>query len=320
MSRLSGFRVALVLCAGLVAAAVLQSPSFGQESEQPQRLEPVEIQTSETPVDQQNTSSNTDVNVDTTSGERSLSEQVSEAEGRAPTSGQAAPLPVGETFILANQAYEEGRYPTAVELYSSLVDAGHDTAEVLFNLGNAHLRAGNLGRSVASYRRSLVRSPRDPETLDNLRFARNSARDAIAAPEPSAFARTLFFWHYGLSRAGLVKVGAVLSFLFWGMLIANLYRRDEILRWATGVVLLALLLVAGSIAAKSWIPNKIAVVLPPEVEVYSGTDRESVVRFELHAGTEVRASRESGGWVRIELPDGQQGWIESEHVDLVVVR
>ena len=37
---------------------------------------------------------------------------------------------MGETFILANQAYEEGRYATAVGLYSSLVAAGGDRLHV----------------------------------------------------------------------------------------------------------------------------------------------------------------------------------------------
>ena len=76
----------------------------------------------------------------------------------------------------------------------------------------------------------------------------------------------------------------------------------------------------GSLVAGVVAPTRVAVVVPQEIDVYSGTDRESVVRFKLHAGTEVRLAAERDDWLRIELPDGQQGWIEREHADVVVER
>jgi hypothetical protein len=42
-----------------------------------------------------------------------------------------------------------------------------------------------------------------------------------------------------------------------------------------------------------------------------------VVRFKLHAGTEVKVKDRRPGWLRIVLPDGQQGWVEEQWTELV---
>jgi hypothetical protein len=42
-----------------------------------------------------------------------------------------------------------------------------------------------------------------------------------------------------------------------------------------------------------------------------------VVRFKLHAGTELRIRDSRDGWLRIGLPDGQQGWIETAWAEQV---
>jgi len=64
-------------------------------------------------------------------------------------------------------------------------------------------------------------------------------------------------------------------------------------------------------------PERIAVVVPSEVEVRTGPGADALVRFKLHAGSEVAVREQREGWARIELPDGKQGWLELEHVELV---
>ena len=58
-------------------------------------------------------------------------------------------------------------------------------------------------------------------------------------------------------------------------------------------------------------------MLPREIDARAGNQSESVVRFKLHAGSEVLVRDESGGWLRIVLPSGEQGWIEAEQAEVV---
>jgi len=152
----------------------------------------------------------------------------------------------------------------------------------------------------------------------NLAFARRSTKDALAPPGPSPWLSTLFFWHYELSRRELAWAVLLLNLLFWSALAALLFRRrSPTLRWTAGALLLLLAATGGSLAVRHLWPTRVGVVLPQEIDAVSGPGSEAVVRFKLHAGTEVRVEDERGDWVRISLPDGQQGWVAADHVTVV---
>ena len=228
-----------------------------------------------------------------------------------------APDP-GEAFVHANTAYDAGEYGRAARLYGDLVARGHDDGRLYYNLGNAFLRGGELGRAIAAYRRAQTRRPRDQDIAANLGFARNSAKDALEPPGPSPILQTLLFWHHGLSRAELLRLTLAANALFWALAAFGLFRRgSEVLRWAIGASLLLLLAVGGSLAWRTLSPLRVAVVVPQEIDAHAGTNPDSVVRFKLHAGSEVRLVERREDWLRIELPDGQQGWIERQHAEIV---
>jgi tetratricopeptide (TPR) repeat protein len=220
--------------------------------------------------------------------------------------------------VAANTAYDEARYGRAVEAYSELLEHGVDDGRVHFNLGNAYLRNGELGQAIASYLRARARLPRNQDVVANLDFARKSTKDALAPPAPSPVMSTLFFWHYGFSSAELRRAAVALNLVFWLVLAAGLYRRSsEVLRWMALAALVLLLAVGGSLVARWAFPQRVAVVIPQEIEARSGNSSEDVVRFKLHAGTEVRVVERRGDWFRIALPDGQQGWVPGEQVEVV---
>jgi SH3-like domain-containing protein len=56
-------------------------------------------------------------------------------------------------------------------------------------------------------------------------------------------------------------------------------------------------------------------VLAEQVDVYSGPGSDYLVEFTLHAGAEVRVVERRGGWMRIALPGGLQGWVPEAAAD-----
>ncbi len=249
-------------------------------------------------------------------------EAVEPAADAAPGAGEAAPAPIvpGEAFVNASAAYEAGRFRDAIDLYRRLQDDGFENGHLHYNLGNAYLRNGELGQAVASFRRSLSFLPRDQDARANLQFARKSAQDAIAPPEPGAVARTLFFWHHSLSRSELATLVVVLNLALWAVLVLRIYRRaSETLRWIFIALLLALLTTGASLAVRHLRPQRVAVIVPQEVDVRSGTNANALVLFKLHAGTEVRVVDRRDQALRIVLPEaGRGGWIETRYAELVV--
>ncbi len=231
---------------------------------------------------------------------------------------QLPPREAGEIFLAGNAAYERGDFDTAITEYRRLIELDRADGRIHFNLGNAYLRNGELGRAIAEFRRGRNLRPRDEDIRANLQFGRESATDAILPPEPSPVLSTLLFWHYRMSRAELAALAVVFGLVFWGLAIVRLFRRrSEILGWlliAFGGLLLGSL---GSLAGHRFFTQPVAVIIPQEIEAYTAPDTESVVRFKLHAGTELRLRDEREGWLRITLPDGQQGWVEAVWAEVV---
>ena len=53
------------------------------------------------------------------------------------------------------------------------------------------------------------------------------------------------------------------------------------------------------------------VVLAKEVTVRSGNGINNTALFQLHDGAEFKITQQEGDWLKIELPDGKKGWIDS---------
>lgn len=229
-----------------------------------------------------------------------------------------SPALAAEVFLKANAAYEEGAYAKAAAGYQRLVREGFDDGRVQFNLGNALLRHGELGRAIASYLRSRAASPRDEDVRANLDFARQSTKDAIAPPEPSEVLSTLFFWHFALSHRELAIGLLAVNLIFWAVLALGLvWPSRELIRWASFLLLVLLLTLATSLLVHRFLDRPLAVIVPQEVSAHTAPEEGSVVRFKLHAGTELRVQDQRPGWMRVSLPDGQQGWIAEEWIELV---
>ena len=235
----------------------------------------------------------------------------------APAAAQGADNSDSPTLLVrANGAYDAGDYAQAAGSYEQLLARGADSGWLYYNLGNCYLRQGMLGRAVGAYRRAEIRLPRQSDVRANLRFARQQARDALAPAEPAPLLRTLLFWHYGLNYHELTAAAALFNGLFWGLAgLARWKRESELLRWSAvgaGVLLTA---VFSSMVLRRALPQEIAVVTQPEIEVHSGTNADTVVRFKLHEGTEAHVLDGDDAWLRIEISDGKQGWVSASEVN-----
>ena len=208
--------------------------------------------------------------------EGALEEVSSAAEGAPEVFAAALAL------ATANDAYEAGQYQISIENYEALLEQSFDTGLLHYNLGNAFLQQGDLGRAISSYLRASLRLPRDRDVQANLEFARQSRKDDLSPPQASAISRALFFWHYGLSRGELWRVMLISNLLFWGLLAARVFflPHSELYRWGVALVLMPLMAAAGSILMHRVAPSVVVVVIPPEVDVRSGTSDDTEVRFE----------------------------------------
>jgi hypothetical protein len=208
----------------------------------------------------------------------------------------------------------------ARDKFQTAVDAGIQNGRLYYNLGNTHLRLGEIGRAIASYRRAERLIPGDRRLAANLRFARSLRRDHITVAGEYALLRTVFFWHYSVPlriRAAAAMVGYG---LFWLLLIAHqLWPRVRVRHGA--LVCLALwVILLGSVVIdlRSHGAPTAGVLVADEVIVRKGNGESYGPQFEqpLHEGVEFRVVELRGTWVHIELADGNRGWVRADQLEL----
>jgi hypothetical protein len=226
----------------------------------------------------------------------------------------------GAQMAEANRLYEAGQFAEAVVAYQALVDAGVEDGALYYNLGNAHFKAGDLGRAILNYRRAQALLPRDPDVAANLQLARAQAVDRLETEDEGVVVglvrRVLVEWTT-LDEAAAITLGlwVVLCAL---IVTAILWPRGR-QGLTYGIAVMAVLLAVGMLSvgvrvseARSKAP---AVVVVTSAEVRSGPGEDYLTEFSLHAGAEIRVLEQRNGWVRIALPGDLQGWMPSGAVE-----
>ena len=230
----------------------------------------------------------------------------------------------GQMMAEANRRFERGEFAEAAQQYEALVGLGYRDAAVYYNLGNAYLEDGDLGRAVLNYLRAEELSPRDPDVIANLDLARNRTVDQLQAEGDSLVASVADF---GRQWATATEFG-VAALLLWAVagsavslsIIRPLMRRRAILRSvaaAAFVVMLGPLVLLLSMLYSNPYENT-GVVTAGTVEVLSGPGPQYGEEFALHSGAQVRLIDSRHGWLQVALPGGElEGWLPAYTVEAV---
>jgi tetratricopeptide (TPR) repeat protein len=227
-------------------------------------------------------------------------------------------LSAGELYFEANRAYKENRYQQAIDGYLELLGLGYVNGHVYYNLANAYLRSGQLGRAILNYERAMVLIPRDADLEFNLRYALDQTRDAISPTQN--FLRQAFFWLDDLTFNELLWSFGVLNIVFWGILVMRLFARPE---WTYYLLIIMMIfwLVVGISLGMKWHQlgtDLRAVILTDEVDVLAGPDSNDTILFKLHEGTIIHRERIEDGWSLIRLAENKRGWIKSADIEPIL--
>jgi tetratricopeptide (TPR) repeat protein len=220
------------------------------------------------------------------------------------------------SYADANRAYQDGRYAEAAERYEALVDRGVIHENLYYNLGNAYFRLGQLGPAIFNYERALRVDPDFQDAAYNLRLARSAAFGDVLdrldeAERDPMWIRAVTF----VSSGKLAIALAALSIVCFGVLLLIRVLASGLLRTAlvvgnsfAGVGLLACaVLLAGHIYFVERID--LGIVLDDEVVMREGASAIRAARGRLYAGLRVHVIDHEGGWLRVRLATGTEGWV-----------
>lgn len=226
-----------------------------------------------------------------------------------------------ETFFKrGNDLYNQGKYQEAITMYQKVIDQNKHSAELYFNLGNAHYKLNNIAPSVYNFEKALVLAPNDKDIKNNMAFTHKMMIDAIDVVPEVGFNKmfksavnTYTFDGWAKLSVGLA-VGFGIIFLLYYFASNTTQKR---LAFIASFLCLFLAIASLTFAfKKSELDNsdKPAIVFARESLVKSDPNTASSDLFRLHEGTKVQILETFDSWKKIKLTDGKIGWIPSEDI------
>lgn len=229
-----------------------------------------------------------------------------------------------DVMARANESYDRGEYAEAVQQYESLLDRGYEDTAIFYNLGNAYLETGDVGRAILNYLRARRLSPRDPDIADNLALALDMTVDRIEADRDSLVESVSYFGHRWATPNELgiaaILLWAAIGTAIGALIIWRAFPLRRAMRAATAFATVStamlFLLVASMTYANPY--DNTGVVTVASIEVVGGPGPQYSDEFTLHSGAQVRVAGSRHGWLKIELPGGElSGWVPSHSIEIV---
>lgn len=221
-------------------------------------------------------------------------------------------------FEEANAAYADGNYEEAVEKYNQILENDETAVAVHYNLGNTHYKLNHIAPSIYHYEKALQMAPEDEDVQNNIIFARNMALDAIEeTPETeiSGWMRSGLS-AFSISGWGWTGIAFMLLFVMF-FLIYYFSSRTLLKRIFFIAAMVCVVFAVGSIfmgySSKNLQESQdFAIIFSEEVEVRNEPNTRSSEAFILHEGTKVEVLEDFQEWSKIELANGNQGWMLQE--------
>ncbi len=218
-----------------------------------------------------------------------------------------------------DQALSKESYQAAAVKYQTLIDDGVQSWQMYFNLGNAYLQSGSLGRAIVNYERAAALTG-NPTVHANLEHARSLVQTEPPAelPQSTYEAAVAKLSAIPMSTVALV---AVFSWICFWVAISFRSRSWQRTLNLTGTVAAIMFLSAALLIADH----------NPEAETPEGivTSKQGVLRegngtafaprdgLPLEEGEEVRVLEHRGDWFNVKTQDGRQGWLSHSDVEAI---
>lgn len=266
------------------------------------------------------------------------------ASTQSPPAASVTPGAAATTDPLAAAHAAQGAYERGIELsrtdpaasqrafaesaagWERLRAEGFGGGALEFNLGNAYMQTGDLGRAIARYLAAERDLPGDADLAGNLAQARARVASSFERSGSTVLVDSVArAWHVvpADARQAIFWSGWI---AFWVLLAVRLASGPGTSATARAALATALWtagvaagLFGGSLLADEALRrmNPRAVLVDRDVVLRKGNGDgfEPAFAEALGPGVECTVLEERPGWLRVELPDGRTGWVRQAQAE-----
>jgi tetratricopeptide (TPR) repeat protein len=223
-------------------------------------------------------------------------------------------------FEAGNIAYKTGDYKTAIYEYESVIDARKHSADLYFNLGNCYFKLNKVAPAIYNYEKALVINPDYYQAENNIQVAQKLLVDDIKIIKKVGFALWLqkgtSAYHYNTWAWIAVYLGGLflLFFCVYYFVDKTIIKR---LFFIAMIVVLIMILISLFCAVfeknrdQSERPAIVFAAISPLKKAPKTISKDIII---LHEGTKVFVLEAKENYKKVQLTDGQIGWILSENI------
>ena len=198
-----------------------------------------------------------------------------------------------------------------------MAQSGLVSPALYFNLGNACLKAGQIGKAIRAYRQAENLAPRDPDIRANLQIARSQA----GANNPALPGTRWTRWVGRLTLNEWTVAASAAAALFFIVLTARelspaFKKSAGVLTALLGSLCVGLAACLG-VAADQRLAEKFVVVTAPEAVARVGPLPEAQSVFTLHDGAELSVVGKDGDWLEVSDAAKHTGWVAQKEVAFI---
>ncbi|WP_042008624.1 tetratricopeptide repeat protein [Capnocytophaga canis] len=219
-------------------------------------------------------------------------------------------------FSKATESYNTNDFKGAIESYMSILDSGYESSELYYNLGNAHYKLNQVGKSIYYYEKALKLNPDNEDARNNLVFANQMTVDVIT-PLPKTWYTQLsnrITSLFSLSTWAIFPILSVFAFVI--CFLIYFFTPSTILKRIFFTLTLVCIVTAvgtyfiANFHYKNYVNEKYAILFEKTIRVFAEPNAYSSEVFILHEGTKVEIIETLNEWIKIRLADGKIGWVK----------
>jgi tetratricopeptide (TPR) repeat protein len=220
----------------------------------------------------------------------------------------------------ANNAYNEGLYDSALNVYHTIEAEKLESDVLYYNMGNAYFKNNDLASAILYYEKAKKLAPNDEDIEYNLGIANSLIVDKIEKI-PVLFYKQWWNYFYNLFNADTWTIISLFSWLvllfFIGIFTLTRSRSLKKMSFYLGVLFLLLTISTFALSSQKYYfsrEHKEAIVFTPTITVKSSPTLNAVDLFVVHEGTKIKILDHVQNWIKIKIPDGSIGWMPEEAV------
>ncbi len=218
-----------------------------------------------------------------------------------------------------DQALSKEAYQAAAAKYQTLVDDGVHTWQMYFNLGNAYLQSGSLGRAIVNYERAAAMT-NDKAVHANLAHAKSLVKAEAPVVEAATGWDAVVQKLDAVPSSQLLMIAAASWVCFWFVMCLRIPQWQRLIKTtgiiAAGLFVSATILMAGR-DRDPQLPAGVVTVDQVQLREGNGTAFGTKSAAPLAEGVEVQVVEQRGDWFNVRLPDGTTGWLTDSQMDVI---